>query len=169
MIANEFRLFLAAVVDIELGGFSYGLRDGIITDGDAFSQKDTGVEGDPISQSRMTANRHEWSDGNVAAQAYVRAFHDVFGDSGGRARFCEKLVNQPDKIELRVSRDQLGAVQIGKILGNDERRCPRMKGSVQQPVTGQQRQIPRFGLFEIVDACNTKLRRAMKPGIDGPD
>ena len=44
-----------------------------------------------------------------------------------------------------------------------------MKGLIHQPVTGQPSQITRFGLFEIVDACNTKFRRAMKPGIDGTD
>lgn len=96
------------------------MKYGIITDGDAFSQKDTGVEGDPIPQSRMIADCDKRSDGYVAAQAYVRAFHGVFGDSGGRGCCCEKLVNQPDKIKLRVRRDQLSAVQIGKILGNDE-------------------------------------------------
>ena len=96
------------------------MKYGILTDGDAFSQKDTGVEGDPIPESRMMANGDKRSDGRVAAQAYVRAFHDVFGDSGRGERFCEKLVNQPDKIKLRVRRDQLSAVQIGKILGNDE-------------------------------------------------
>ena len=44
-----------------------------------------------------------------------------------------------------------------------------MKGLVQQPVTAQQSQVARFGLFEAVDACNTKFRRAMKLRIDGTD
>lgn len=44
-----------------------------------------------------------------------------------------------------------------------------MKGLVHQPVTGQQSQITRSGLFEIVDACNTEFHRAMQPGIDGTD
>ena len=113
------------------------------------------------------ADRDERPDGNIVAQVPVLPFHDVLGYPHGRGFFREKTGGQPDKIEIRLRRDQLGPVQIRIVLGDDESRGIRLYGLFHQSMTDQQSQIAWRCLFETVDACNTKIRLALKLCIDG--
>ena len=143
------------------------IQHGVVTDRDLVSQKDSRIDRGPISDGRAMADRDEWSNGHVPPQAYVRAFCDVLCDPRGRGCVREKSGDYPDKIKLRLRGDELGAVQIRKILRDDESRGLRSYGFVHRAMIGQERQVARRCLLETVDARNTKIRRAMKLGIDG--